>query len=438
MKFLKWLYPGLGVKRWLLVALCGIIMATVGLSLVMESQGILIITAISKYFNYLYFNSKTALLTGSGLLLLGFVLMLTGLQKILLSILNAILPYNENKLVEVVYQNKQLKKGPKIVALGGGTGLSMLLRGLKNYTTNLTAIVTVTDDGGSSGRLRGELGMLPPGDVRNCLLALADQESLMEKVLNYRFNQGEELKGHNLGNLLLAALTQVTGDFYSAIQEISRVLAIKGSVLPATLQSVVLGAKMANGDTVLGETEIVQHKSSIKEVFLSPADCKPLEGALEAIYDADAIILGPGSLYTSVIPNLLVKGIKEAVISADCPVFYVCNIMTQPGETDGYTAQEHLQAIQDHIQGEFIDYIIVNTERIPEKLLKRYKNEGAEPVKIKEKALKEAGVKVLKASLLQKEDYVRHDSDVLARLIVGEIIKLKPTYERVKMFDLND
>jgi uncharacterized cofD-like protein len=296
----------------------------------------------------------------------------------------------------------------------------------------------VTDDGGSSGRLRGELGMLPPGDVRNCLLALADQESLMEKVLNYRFNQGEELKGHNLGNLLLAALTQVTGDFYSAIQEISRVLAIKGSVLPATLQSVVLGAKMANGDTVLGETEIVQHKSSIKEVFLSPADCKPLEGALEAIYDADAIILGPGSLYTSVIPNLLVKGIKEAVISADCPVFYVCNIMTQPGETDGYTAQEHLQAIQDHIQGEFIDYIVVNTERIPEKLLKRYKNEGAEPVKIKEKTLKEAGVKVLKASLLQKEDYVRHDSDVLARLIVGEIIKLKPTYERVKMFDLND
>ena len=225
----------------------------------------------------------------------------------------------------------QLKSEPRIVVIGGGTGLSVMLKGLKKYTSNLTAVVTVTDDGGSSGRLRSELGVLPPGDIRNCLVALAETETLMDKVFQHRFNAGDGLQGHNLGNLLLVALTDIAGDFVSAIREVSKVLKVRGQVLPATLEYVTLGATMRDGTTVIGETSIRRHDQKIERVFLVPEQCMPVPETLEAIWQADAIILGPGSLYTSIIPNLLVHGVVSAIEQSNAVTCYVSNIMTEKG-----------------------------------------------------------------------------------------------------------
>ena len=261
---------------------------------------------------------------------------------------------------------------PAIVVIGGGTGLSVLLKGLKRYTSRLTAMVTVSDDGGSSGRLRSELGVLPPGDIRSCLVALAETETLMDKVFQHRFLQGGSLQGHNLGNLLLVAMTEITGDFISAIREVSKVLAVRGKVLPATLEPVTLGGMMADGNRVLGETAIRDYPASIKEVFLMP-ECGPLPETLQAIHEADAIIIGPGSLYTSIIPNLLVKGVIEAIASSPAPKFYISNIMTEQGETDSFTAADHLKVIQKHSGKQIIDYAIVNCGKIDEERLMRKK-----------------------------------------------------------------
>ncbi|MDH7497650.1 MAG: YvcK family protein, partial [Syntrophomonadaceae bacterium] len=234
------------------------------------------------------------------------------------------------------------ERGPRLVAIGGGTGLAVLLRGLKRYTRNLTAVVTVSDDGGSSGRLRGELGVLPPGDIRNCLVAMAETETLMDRVFQHRFQAGDGLKGHSLGNLLLVAMEEITGDLVSAIKEVSKVLAVRGRVLPATLQQVVLAAELRNGVLMTGETAIRQAEEGIHRVFLLPPDCRPLDETLEAIAAAEAVILGPGSLYTSLIPNLLVRGVAEALRCSPAPKIYVANIMTEKGETDGHTLSDHL------------------------------------------------------------------------------------------------
>jgi uncharacterized cofD-like protein len=246
----------------------------------------------------------------------------------------------------------------RIVVIGGGTGLSVLLKGLKKYTSRLTAIVTVTDDGGSSGRLRAEMGVLPPGDIRNCLVALAETETLMDKVFQHRFQAGNGLQGHTLGNLLLVAMSEIAGGFISAIQEVSKVLAVRGVVLPATLEPVVLAATMENGSTVVGETRIREHEGKIERISLVPDQCLPVPETLKAIQEADAIILGPGSLYTSIIPNLLVKGVAESLTEAKAPLIYVSNIMTEKGETDGFTAADHLQAIKRHLNQQLIDYAI--------------------------------------------------------------------------------
>jgi uncharacterized cofD-like protein len=245
----------------------------------------------------------------------------------------------------------------RIVVIGGGTGLSVLLKGLKKYTSRLTAIVTVTDDGGSSGRLRAEMGVLPPGDIRNCLVALAETETLMDKVFQHRFQAGNGLQGHTLGNLLLVAMSEIAGGFISAIQEVSKVLAVRGVVLPATLEPVVLAATMENGSTVVGETRIREHEGKIERISLVPDQCLPVPETLKAIQEADAIILGPGSLYTSIIPNLLVKGVAESLTEAKAPLIYVSNIMTEKGETDGFTAADHLQAIKRHLNQQLIDYV---------------------------------------------------------------------------------
>ncbi len=333
-----------------------------------------------------------------------------------------------------VFQKRQLKKGPKLVVIGGGTGLSVLLRGLKKHTNNLTAVVTVTDDGGSSGRLRGELGMLPPGDIRNCLLALADEETLMDKLLNFRFSRGHDLKGHNLGNLIIAAMNEITGDFYKAIQELSRVLAVEGEVMPSTLQPIQLKAKMQNGEIVTGETNIVNYQSKIEEVFLNNENCKTITSVIDAINEADAVILGPGSLYTSVIPNLLVKDIIKSIKESEAPLFYVCNIMTQPGETDNYNVLDHLEALKRHTESNIVNYLIVNIEKIPNDILKRYQDEGSEPVLLNEEKIKDYNIKLIKSKLLKKQNFARHDHEKLAHLIMNEISKMKTGAEKIKMF----
>ncbi len=312
---------------------------------------------------------------------------------------------------------------PAIVVIGGGTGLSVLLKGLKRYTSRITAMVTVSDDGGSSGRLRSELGVLPPGDIRNCLVALAETETLMNKVFQHRFLQGGSLQGHNLGNLLLVAMTEITGDFISAIREVSKVLAVRGKVLPATLEPVILGGIMADGNRVMGETAIRDYQASIKEIFLIP-ECGPLPETLEAINEADAIIIGPGSLYTSIIPNLLVKGIIEAIASSRAPKFYISNIMTEQGETDEFTAADHLKVIQKHTGKQIIDYAVVNSGKIDEERLKRYKEEKAVPVKSSSDEIAKMGINIIERDLVSDTEVAWHDADKLARVILEKIGEL--------------
>lgn len=314
---------------------------------------------------------------------------------------------------------KALQRGPKIVVVGGGSGLGTILRGLKQITANLTAIVTVADDGGSSGRLRKEFGILPPGDIRSCLIAMADLEPLMEKLMQFRFNGGTGLAGHNFGNLFLAAMTEIEGDFELAIRASSQVLAVRGRVLPATLANVALRAELEDGTVVVGESAIGRTPRRIRRLYLEPGDVVPIPEALAAIKDADVIILGPGSLFTSVIPNLLVRETAEAIRNSSAIKVYICNAMTEQGETVGFTASDHVRAIIDHAGPDLIDYVLINTKEIPDALLKRYLEEGAEPVQPDTDKIKDLGPIPLGAPLILTKDYVRHDAERLAKIIIG-------------------
>ena len=309
-------------------------------------------------------------------------------------------------------------KGPKIVVIGGGTGLGTILRGLKLITSHLTAIVTVADDGGSSGRLRREYGMLPPGDIRNCLVALADLEPLMERLMQYRFTGDSELGGHSFGNLFLAAMTEITGDFEVAIKESSNILAVRGRVLPATLADVTLNAELENGEIVRGESNVSKLKLPIRRITLEPKHCMPVPEAIAAIKDADLIVLGPGSLYTSIIPNLLVCEVAQAIRNSGALKIYICNAMTQPGETVNYSASDHLRAIIDHAGPGLIDMTIINTDPIPEEMLKRYAEEGSQPVLADLDKVRSMGVTPLGARIIVKTNLIRHDAGKLAELIL--------------------
>lgn len=321
------------------------------------------------------------------------------------------------------FRSQSLKRGPRIAALGGGTGLPVLLRGLKKYTSNITAIVTVADDGGSSGRLRGEFGILPPGDIRNNLVALSETESLMEKLFNYRFGQGEGLAGHSLGNLLITAMVDITGDFQTAIQEISHVLNVCGQVVPSTLDYVTLNAELVDGTHVFGQSRIAKVESPIKRVFLTPANCKAVPEAVAAIKQADLVLLGPGSLFTSVLPNLLVPGISMAVKRTHAKKCYICNIMTQPGETSDFKASDHLAAIYNHLGQGCLDYILLNTTKVLQSSLEKYAREKAVPVAVDQRTLQRMGVKVFRADLLNEHELVRHDPEKLARAVLSLINK---------------
>lgn len=403
MRLLKWLYPGMKVKRWILLCAIGIILVGFGSVITLSRQGILIII--------------------SGLLILsiGVSLVIIGMRQMVRSIITIFLPQREKELVNIVYKKRYLARGPKIVVIGGGTGLSVLLQGIKEYTSNITAVVTVADDGGSSGRLRDQFDMLPPGDIRNCLVALADAEPLMRQLFQFRFDDNSDLRGHNFGNLFLTVMSKVTGDFEKAIKESSKILAIRGNVVPSTLHKVRLVAEHLDGTETFGEHSISMSGSPIKKVYLSPGGSRPCPEALDAIAQADAVVIGPGSLYTSIIPNLLVDKISMAIEHSKAIKLYVCNVMTQSGETDNYTASDHVKAILSHSTPHIIDCCIVNTGKIPADLLARYSQEKASPVVPDSPNIREMGYAVIEDDVISTENYVRHNSDKLARILIDLI-----------------
>ena len=399
MQKLKWLYPGMRVKRWILLSVFGMFMISMGFVIVVSER-------------------TTENRTMAGLIIIfGILCVIIAVKRILKSFVTVLVPRidrEEDRLVEKVYQRRILEKGPKIVALGGGTGLSTLLTGLKQKTGNITAIVTVADDGGSSGRLREELGVLPPGDIRNCLVALSDSEDLLGALFQFRFKKGAGLDGHNFGNLFITALSHVTGDFARAIKESSKVLAIRGNVFPATLQKIKLVALRENGKETAGECKIREEKESpIDRLFIEPKDCAATLESVEAIRQADAIVLGPGSLYTSVMPNLLIGGIRKEIIRSKAVKIYICNIMTESGETDDFSISDHAGAIIKHTEPGIMNYCIANVSRIPKFLYEKYKLENKCPVKVDdedEKWFKRERIKLVKAKISGAEEFVRHDT----------------------------
>ncbi|TWT00098.1 YvcK family protein [Planomicrobium sp. CPCC 101079] len=298
----------------------------------------------------------------------------------------------------------------RIVIIGGGTGLSTLLRGLKKFPLDLTAIVTVADDGGSSGRLRDDLDIPPPGDIRNVMAALSDAEPLVAEMFQHRFKGSLDLGGHSLGNLMLAALTEITGDFSLAVREMSRVLNVNGTVLPAANQLVTLYAELEDGSMVKGESKIPAYLQKIKRVYLEPHDVKTLPDTIAAIRNADIIVVGPGSLYTSILPNLLVKDIKKAVIASKAKKIYICNLMTQAGETYRYTAADHVRALYDHVEEGFLDAILLDKVEIPQNIAERYKKERAWPVEYDEERLRQMGLRIFKEDIANiLGEAVRHE-----------------------------
>lgn len=311
----------------------------------------------------------------------------------------------------------KLEYGLKITAIGGGTGLSTILRGLKQVTHRINAIVTVTDDGGSSGRLLEGNMVLPPGDIRNCLVALSPREGIMEKLFNYRFESPAELKGHSLGNLLISGLTDINGDAASAVRDIGRVLNIRGKVIPVTLDDVSLGAVMDDETELFGETTIVQDQRRINEVFLKPRNVLVNAEAIDAIMDADLILLGPGSLYTSIIPNLLVPGIIDALAQSPAPVYYIANIMTQKGETEGYSLSDHVEAIASLSEERFFDGVIVNTASLSPEMNEAYEKNNLAMVENDIAAIKKRKLRIIGLPLAKEEGFVKHDADELASFL---------------------
>ncbi len=408
----KWLMPGLQVKRWFALIFLGAVMMTLG---------VLILFDIKPVFYTMEFIRKVAMNLSTEWIAFAFVMVGAGVffkgwQKTNLSIIDG---SDNQSLLENLYRRRKLNRGPKVVAVGGGTGLSMLLKGIKHITNNITAVVTVGDDGGSSGRLREEMGVLPPGDIRNCIAALADDEDLVTKLFQYRFKTGEGLEGHSFGNLFLTALCSITGDMVRAVKESSNVLSIRGRVLPSTLDDMKLGAEMEDGRIIHGESNIPEAHGRIKRLFTEPKDCKALDDVISAIRDAELIILGPGSLYTSVIPNLLIKEISHEIAKSNAKKIYVCNIMTQPGETDGYNVSDHVNALMKHAESRnIIDTVLVN-DFLPSNLAKKYQMSGSYPVRLDYENLKKLGVKLFSKKLIEdsKEGLVRHSSNRVARAI---------------------
>lgn len=411
MSFLKWLYPGMRIKRWLILLTLGLVMLSLGLAYVLvhiyrtqpfpEFVGVLTLQFIDRPVRGAVF-----LLAGAAVLLLAF-------WRLNDSLLSAVMPDGRGNLVDLVYNHRHRQRGPKIVAIGGGTGLSTLLRGLKEYTTNITAIVTVADDGGSSGRLRRELGVLPPGDFRNCIVALADAEPLMTKLFQYRFSEGSGLDGHSFGNLFIVAMSGIVGNFEQAIRESSRVLAVRGQILPSTLENLTLCAELVDEARVEGESKISESSRPIKRVYLQPEHPAAYPEATRAILDADLVVIGPGSLYTSVLPNLLVEDLARAVDASDAMKVYVCNVATQRGETDNFRVRDHVEALLRHLPGNPLDFVLAN-DKLGAVLPAHWQ---VSQVTFSED-LEIPGVELVQADVIDSRNPLRHDSKKLAQALM--------------------
>jgi uncharacterized cofD-like protein len=408
---LEWLYPGLGIKRWLLLAFAG---AALFVYSAIFAVGALVSPQLTRGLGMGWLSGQVwaALALACDGLLLGAVVLFLGARRAW------IFRTTTPETAAEIRAASRLARGPRVVAVGGGNGLAALLRGLKTHTSNLTAVVTMADDGGSSGLLRRDMGMPPPGDLRNCLVALADDESLMSQLFQYRFPDDGGLQGHSFGNLFMAALAEVTGDFERAVQESTGVLKVRGRVLPSTLDDVTLNARLEGGGRVSGETTITAAERLPRRVWLTPRAPRALPQAVDALARADLVVLGPGSLYTSVIPNLLIPEVSAAIKETRGLVVYVCNVMTQPGETDGYTAADHLDALHRHGLAGLVDAVLVNDAPVSADLAATYQRFGALPVVVDEPRVRALGVRVAHAPVAAESDVVRHDSARLAQALL--------------------
>ncbi len=410
------------IKRWVLLCCLGIILCSMGF--------VLTVTEVQKT-------------SGSLIVLLGAGFVAISIRKIIKSVVAVLLPQRENELVNIIYQKRYLERGPRIVVIGGGSGLSVLLHGLKEFTSNITAIVTVADDGGSSGRLRSQFNIPPPGDIRNCLVALADAEPMMSDLFQFRFKESGEFEGHNFGNLFILAMLKVTGDFEKAIKESSKILAIRGTVIPSTLKRVSLVAHHEDGTQTEGESSITKVKSPIQRLYLKPDSCAATEDALLAIQNADAIVIGPGSLYTSILPNLLIEDLGDALARSGVPKIYICNVMTQPHETDRFSSFDHINTLVEHTRPDILSHVILNTGQIPQNLLNKYAKEEALPVMSDAAKIRGLGYTVVEANIVTCGDTVRHNSRRVSKLIldivnaskkraVDERKKRKPAHVKIQ------
>ena len=411
-----WALPGMRIKRWLLTIVGGVALMNAAVALAV------------------YDALRPEL--GHGLLAWALVLLgggvwagAYGMHRAIGLVVEVLQP--GTPLVDAVFASRSRKRGPKIVAIGGGTGLATLLRGLKEYSDNVTAVVTVADDGGSSGRLRAELGVLPPGDIRNCITALAGEERLLTDLFRFRFPGDRGLGGHAFGNLFLAALIGVTGDAHAAIQAACRILAVRGRVVPATGEPMTLYARFADGTVVEGESNITAWRRPITDMWCAPAEPKPVEEAVRAIEEADAVIIGPGSLYTSLVPNLLVPGLRDALRKTRAPILYVCNVMTQPGETDGFSAADHVRVLGRYGGAGIIQHVLVN-DAMPRRLRDAYESQGQYPVALDWDELVALGATPVRGAFLDEADTVRHHPGLLAAAIMTWWEAIVPEQRRVE------
>ncbi len=412
-RWLRWLTPGLQIKRWLLLLMFSELVLVLGVAYALkEIYQAAHLPGIFYYITLQFFPYwARAIIFG----IVGVGLLVVSYLKLTQSVLGPFLPGNSTaSVIEIIHAFRLRGRGPRIVAIGGGTGLSSLLRGLKTYTSNLSAIVTVADDGGSSGRLRDEYRILPPGDFRQCLIALADAEPLMKQLFDHRFKEGS-LDGHSFGNLFIMAMADVTGNFEHALRESGKVLAVKGTIVPSTLQDVTLVASI-NGGTVEGESKIPMQNAPISHVFLKPDGAQVNPEAAQAILSAELIIVGPGSLYTSILPNLLVEGMVEAIKASPALKLYICNLAAQPGETEGYVVDDYLRVIREHVGANLFDFVLVNSNTtFPP-------TGGQAPVIFRTSdTTKHPEVRFIASDVVNVKIPSHHDSDKLARTIMRKV-----------------
>lgn len=408
----RWLYPGMHLKRWLVLLFVGIAILGLGAAIFIRD---LYRSTDADEIAIVYWLTGAWLepqIRAAVVAALGLVLTVIGMWGLMRSVVSPFVARGDSVL-EVLYTKRYLARGPRIVAMGGGTGLSTLLRGLKGYSANITAVVAVADDGGSSGQLRQQLGIIPPGDIRNCIAALADAEPLMTQLMQYRFPAGSGLDNHAFGNLFIAAMTAVTGDFEEAVRESNRVLAVRGQVLPATTVPLNLSARLKSGRLLVGQSDIAHAEETIERVFIEPGDVRANGEALERILEADMIVIGPGSLFSSVLPNLLIPDVRDALAAAPGMRVYVCNVATQPGETPDLTASQHLTTLFEHVGDDLIDCVLVNRG-----VARRPEGWRAQPVEVDVRRLEELPVVIVEEDVIDPANAHRHDPAKLAAALM--------------------